>query len=264
MQQMYDAMRNIYVIAGLVLLFISCSPNNVTQNNHLAEFFKKYQFSGSFALLNNANDDFSIYNLEDYRDSAYAPGPAFDLLNAMIAIEAGTITDENSFLENTGSNNTLKNSFEKNPVFFDSLAKHTGKDHMQFWIDSLHYGQVKIDQNISAFWKDNSLKLSADEQLGFIKNLYFSNLPFQKRTQAIGKNLLGKEANTKYTLAYNKGIAPHGDKFVSLITGWIVENKHVYFFSLTTKHADKDMLRGNSEKLLKEILKDYGFFEGKK
>lgn len=265
MQQMYDSMRNFfYVVAGLALITMSCSPNNVKQDKLSAKKFKDKNIEGSFVLLNNADDNFNVYNLSDYRDSAYAPGTTFDIVNVMIALETGAITDENSILYQADSSATLKKSFEKNSVFFDSLAIRTGKDHLQFWLDSLHYGKTKINENITSFWKDGSLKLTADEHLGLIKAFYFAQLPFQKRTQAIAKKLLQKESNTKYTLAYNKGISRQNGYFCSIITGWIIENKHVYFFSLTAKNSDKATLEATTEPLLKEILKEQGFFEGRK
>ena len=258
-------MRYLFSFVLLSVAMFSCSPNNVEKDNMPEKFFKEKNLTGSFALMNNANKTFKIYNLSDYKDSAYIPGTAFNIVNGLIAIENGTITDENSKLSVADSNaSTLKTSIDKNVPFFDSLYVKTGKEKMQFWLDSLHYGNLKINDDLTGFWNDGSLTITADEQLGLITGLYFSNLPMQKRTQAVVKGLLHREGNSKYTLGYNKGIAPHAGGYAAHINGWIVENKHVYFFSQTTKSPDSTSLMQNSETLLKSILKEYGYFEGKK
>lgn len=256
-------MRYLFSIL-LSLVIFSCSPNNVEKDNMPEKFFKEKNLTGSFALLHNANKSFKIYNLSDYKDSAYIPGTAFNIVNGLIAIENGTITDENSQLAvSDTTTSTLKTAVDKNAPFFDSLSVKTGKDKMQFWLDSLHYGNLKVN-NLTDFWNDGSLTITADEQLGLVTGLHFSSLPLQKRTQAAVNGLLHREANSKYTLGYNKGIAPHAGGYVAHINGWIIENKHVYFFSQTTKSADSTSLMQNSETLLRSILKEYGYFEGKK
>lgn len=257
-------MRNLFFVLMSCTLFAYCSPNNVETDNTPEKFFKEKNLTGSFALLNNANETFKIYNLSDYKDATYSPGTAFNVVNALIAIETGVLTDENTVLPADSVASTLKTAFDKDAVFFDTLAARIGKERLQLWLDSLHYGNAAINNDTTSFWKNGSLQVTSDEQLGLITSLHFSHLPFQKRTQAVVSNLLHRESNSKYTLAYNKGMATHTEGFVAHINGWIIENKHVYFFSQTTKSTDAATLMNNSEALLRSILKEYGYFEGKK
>jgi beta-lactamase class D len=49
------------------------------------------------------------------------------------------------------------------------------------------------------------------------------------------------------------------------IVGWIEENQHPYFFVLQIEHPSKTFdIAGVRLKLLKDILRHYGFFEGKR
>lgn len=256
---------NAFAFACLCLL-IACSPNNVEDDNTAQKFLAQKNFTGSFALLNNANNSFKIYNLADFKDSAYVPGSSFDLINALIAIESGSLTDENSNLRIDGQSISLKNAWDGESAFFDTLAVKTGAEKMRFWLDSLHYGRANIpDAQHTLFWKNGFTKITADEQLGIIKKLHFSQFPFQKRTQAIVENLLKRESNTLYNLYYNQGMARQtSGEFACFINGYIIENKHVYFFSLTTKSDKAENLLSETKEVLKNILKEYGFFEGKK
>jgi beta-lactamase class D len=65
-------------------------------------------------------------------------------------------------------------------------------------------GQV-IHNDIDSFWLNNNIKITADEQLGLVKRLYFEQLPFQKRAQQIVKNVMLQEDNANYKLSYKTG-----------------------------------------------------------
>ena len=106
---------------------------------------------------------------------------------------------------------------------------------------------------------------SGDEQLGLVKRLYFDQLPFRKSVQEMVKNVMLQEDNTAYKLSYKTGWGfrenGHG---IGWVVGWIEENNHPYFFVLNLGSSAKDFdmvtVRMN---VLKGILKQLGFFEGK-
>jgi beta-lactamase class D len=153
--------------------------------------------------------------------------------------------------------------------WFQELARRIGKDTMQTWMDSLgygsRYGKVAI-QKIDTFWLDNSIKVTADEQLGLVKKLYFDQLPFKKWTQRQVRSMMIQENNSNYTLAYKTGLGrrENGNQ-LGWVVGWIEENKHPFPFVLQIESAEKDfdMVKVRLD-LLNDILKHYGFKEGKK
>ena len=93
--------------------------------------------------------------------------------------------------------------------WYQELARRIGKDTMQHWIDTLgyaqRYGKPVIKNNLDTFWLDNTVKVTADEQLGLVKKLYFGQLPFQPRSQRIVKNMMLSEDNSNYKLSYKTG-----------------------------------------------------------
>ncbi|MGB8193025.1 MAG: penicillin-binding transpeptidase domain-containing protein, partial [Chitinophagaceae bacterium] len=119
---------------------------------------------------------------------------------------------------------------------------------------------------IDTFWLDNSVKVTGDEQLGLVKKLYFDQLPFQKRTMRKVKSMMMIEQNNKYSLAYKTGWA-HSESGNSIgwVIGWIEENHHPYPFVLQVESPDPNIDMVNVRlNILNEILKQYGFKEGKK
>lgn len=217
-------MRNTWILLSFITLtlFSACSPNNVTVDNSLKKYFDKQNVTGSFGLFDNGQGHFTIYNLARFRDSAYKPDSTFNIVRNLIGIQTGRMKNEK-----------------------DTLSSPIGQDTLKHWLDTLGY---------------NPDKITADEQLGLIKKLYFEQLPFFPRTQQLVAKTMLKENNSNYKLSYitSTGITGKG-QMLSWLMGWIEENKHPYFFVLQTEGATAPGLF-----ILKGILKQYGFMNGKK
>ena len=282
-------LNKISTINGLILLTIvfsfltlnSCSPNNVKIDNNLKNYFDSNQVVGTFGLYDNGTGQFTIYNLSRFKDSAYLPASTFKIVNSLIGIESGRISDEKMVIKWDGKTRTFSNgdtiavwnkdltmeeAFKASSVpYYQEVARRIGKDTMQYWLDSLKYGSKKITTKIDSFWLDNSMKITADEEMGLVKKLYFGQLPFQKRTQDIVKKVMLQESNANYRLSYKTGWGNlENGKALGWIVGWIEENRHPYFFVLQLEGDKNIKMVPVRLKLLKSILKDQDFFEGKR
>jgi beta-lactamase class D len=264
----------------LYSFFFSCTPNNVTVDNSLKKYFDENHVEGTFALFNNGQGSFTIYNLGRYRDSTYLPASTFKIVNSLIGLQTGKITNEKMVIKWDGiirtfpngdtaktwnKDLTMEEAFKLSAVpYYQEVARRIGKDTMQHWLDSLHYGSHKIATKVDTFWLDNSLKISPDEELGVVKKLYFEQLPFDKRTQTIVKKIMVQESNSNYTIAYKTGWGFKEDgKSVGWVVGWIEENKHPYFFVLNVEGAkDADMI-SIRKNILNGVLEQLGFLKGK-
>ena len=272
----------ILITSIFTLLLASCSPNNVTTDNSIGKYFDEYKVTGSFGLYDNGQGQFTVYNLPRFRDSAYLPASTFKIANALIGIETGRIVNEKMIIKWDGNvrvfangdtakdwnkDLTMEEAFKVSAVpYFQEVARRIGKDTMQYWLDSLHYGTSKITTRIDTFWLDNSLKITADEQLGFVKKLYFNQLPFRKNTtQEVVKKIMLQEKNTNYSLSYKTGLGyRENGNALGWIVGWIEENRHPYFFVLNVEGNANTNMKNIRLSILKNILKANGFFEGKK
>lgn len=240
------------VFISFLALITACSPNNVQTDTAIGKILDSAGLYGSFALLDNGTEQFTIHNLAAYKDSAAAPLNSFFLLPAMVAVEKGIISNNTSTWLNIDSTNAYQN-----------LIQQIGRPTLLKVIDSLHYGKGIVSANMQAFWMDNSLKITPDEQLGLIKKLYFNQLYFQKRSQEIVKKMLLKEDNASYKLSYVASSTTNSSN-QSWVLGFIEENKHVYFFVLSTKSLSAENLVDKNIKALKAILLQQGFLKGRR
>ena len=245
-------------------------------DSSLKKFLDDNQVQGSFGLFNNGNGEFTIYNLSRFKDSTYLPASTFKIVNSLVGLESGKIRDEKMTIKWDGiarqpewdKDLTMEEAFKVSAVpYYQEVARRIGKDTMQFYLDSLGYGsryqKPKIGK-IDTFWLDNSVKVTADEQLGLVKKLYFDQLPFQKRTMRIVKDVMVMEKNSNYTLAYKTGMGfRENGNAVGWIVGWVVENQHPYFFALNIEGAHDIQMQPMRMNILKDILKHLGFLHGK-
>lgn len=264
----------------LTILFIGCTPSNVKNDDSVATYFEANKVTGTFGLFDNSLGDFTIYNQIRFSDSAYTPASTFKIVNSLIGIETGIVKDDSTVfaLDSNVSTRTECNkdmtmleAFQLSCVnWYQQLARKIGEKEMQHYLDTLGYGakngRLVLKNDLDKFWLNSNARVTTDEQIGLVKKLYFGQLPFQKRTQEIVKGMMLREDNANYKLAYKTGLGdlPNGNR-IGWIVGWIEENQHPYFFALQTECADpKANLVSIRMNILKDILKQYGFFEGKK
>jgi beta-lactamase class D len=243
-------MQKISVLILIAFGAFACTPNNVKINDAIGKQIDSAGMKGSFALMENSTEAFTIYNLSAYKDSGYAPLNTFFALPVLIGFDKGQLNaDTNTWVSLDSS------------LYYQQLVKQIGRNEILLEIDSIHYGKGIVSANMDSFWRDESLLITADEQLGFIKQLYFKGLPFQKRSQELFSKMILKEANSNYKLSYLVA-TDNALGNQSWVVGYIEENLHPYFFVLHTSATDGNDLKNRNINLLKSILMKEGFFKG--
>lgn len=263
-----------FVFVAFVL--VACSPNNITIDNSLKKYFDEQKSEGCFALFNNGNGIFTIYNLDRYRDSAFAPASTFKIINSLIGLQTGIIKNDSMVIKWDGvvrqypewnQDLSMYRAFRLSAVpYYQEVARRIGKDTMQHWLDSLAYGTKTIKSRIDTFWLDNSLKITPDEELGVVKRLYFNQLPFFNTYQDAVKKAMLMEDKPTYRLWYKTGLPTKPDGTpMTWVVGWIEENRHPYFFVLNMETKDRTVnLQEARMTVLRNILTQLNFFKGER
>lgn len=269
-------MMRFFLACFVAICFYACSPNNVKIDDSIGVYFKQNNADGCFALFNNGTGEFIIYNLNRYKDSSYLPASTFKIVNSLIGLQTGIISNPDMIIKwdhvkrpigGWNKDLTMREAFRVSAVpYFQEVARRIGKDTMQFWLDTLHYGTTKIKTRVDTFWLDNSLKITPDEQLGLVKKLYFGQLPFYSSYQDSVKKIMLFEDKTTYKLSYKTGWGQkeNGNQ-LGWMVGWIEENRHPYFFVLNVESKDRNInMAAVRMKILKNSLAQLGFMQGKK
>ena len=266
----------------VLTMFSACQRDNILTQDQWGPIFKKYGIdSACFELADNNHDMIYIYNLQR-ASKRFSPASTFKIMNSLIALETNVALDENLIIPWDGvarrpewdKDMNLREAFKVSCVpYYQALARKIGKVDMQKWIDTVRYGNKRTGPNVDDFWLNDTLQITPDEQVGFIKKLYFDKLPFAQRSQRIVRSLMLQEDSTHYKLYYKTGTQMPLRNNKKVILAWIVgfvekretqigvvtkkeeTNYKPYFFAMNFETSDTTMNTMDiRKKLLKEIL----------
>lgn len=202
-----------WMLFAIGLSLAACAPNNVKEEKDWEKYFAQHKVEGTFMLFNNSQGEFKVYNLERAK-KRFQPASTFKIFSSLVGIHTGVIKDTGMVIPwdsvtrqfpAWNQDLTMAQAFRLSAVpYFQEVARRIGQPTMQLWLDSIKYGNMKISR-LDTFWLDNSLLISPDEELGFVKKLYFDQLPFAKTTMKTVRDVMLMEKTAKYELSYKTG-----------------------------------------------------------
>ena len=139
-------MQKIFVVILLSISAFACTPNNVKISSTIGEQIDSAGMKGSFALMENSSEAFTVFNLSAYKDSGYAPLNTFFALPILIGFDQSQLSaDTNTWVSLDSS------------MYYQQLIQQIGRTNILQEIDSIHYGKGIVSANMDGFWKDESL-----------------------------------------------------------------------------------------------------------
>ncbi len=239
-----------------ILCLAGEQPKTITKD-YIATVFKKHKVNGTFVLY-DLNEDIFITNNPSRADSAAIPASTFKIFNSLVILEEGVLKDENETLKWDGKkkflkiweqDHSLKSAIQYSVVwFYQECARRVGQERMQFWIDSVGYGNKDISGGIDRFWLDGKLRISARQQIEFLKRLYFNRLPFSQRSMDIVKEITIRKKTEDYTLHAKTGWAVRFSPQIGWYIGYLERDNNVFFFAM-----NMDIHNSEDGKLRKKI-----------
>jgi beta-lactamase class D len=224
---------------------------------------------GAFVLYDLNSNQYIRYDPERCAER-FIPASTFKIMNSLIGLETGVIPDENHVIKWDGTqyaipswnqDHTLETAIQNSVVwYYQELARRVGKEKMQYYVDAAGYGNKDISGQIDTFWLEGGLRISANEQVEFLKRLYQGELPFSTRSVNIVKKILVLEKTESYQLSGKTGsaqrITPHQGWFV----GYLETKGNVYFFATNFESANPDGLANGetARKMTRNMLQGLG------
>jgi beta-lactamase class D len=265
---------------------MSCAESRITEHADWGKKYEQYGIKNACIIIRDNNHESIHYYNKERCIERFLPASTFKIFNSLVALETAVAPDERLLIKwdsvksrpGCDQDLTMKDAFAESCLwYYQEIARRIGPAKMQHYLDTMKYGNMLMAGSIDKFWINDSLKISADEQAGFIKRLYFAELPVSERSQRIVKNLMLREEKPGYRLYYKTGTGQVGDKYLYWVTGFIERIEHVkehkssmnkidernypYFFSqnfeMPVSDTSHDWFDTRIE-ILKEVLKDYG------
>ncbi|MEO6832434.1 MAG: penicillin-binding transpeptidase domain-containing protein [Chitinophagaceae bacterium] len=280
-------MKSLFAAIIICLTLASCSESHIVDHPEWGEFFQKNGITDACFILNDhTHERVGIYNRERCQER-FSPASTFKIFNSLVALETSVAEDDALVLPWDGIKRrpevdtamNMRDAFRLSNVgYYQEIARRIGKQNFQHYLDTVKYGNMEMSDSVTRFWLDNSLKISADEQAGFVKRLYFDELPFLERSQSIVKSMMLREDSADNRLYYKTGtVSTTNDSMLYWVVGYFEHvvpfkedpqgmNKsgvrnYPYFFAMNFQVAKDDQSQHWQDlriKILKEILHDFG------
>ncbi|WP_421786164.1 penicillin-binding transpeptidase domain-containing protein [Hyphobacterium sp.] len=209
----------------------------------------------------------------DRADIRFAPASTFKIPNALIQLQLGTVTDpDDDQIDWDGvprggrwdEAQSLRTAFQRSAVWaFQAWTAEAGHAAMQAQIAGLDYGNGEIGnpENVTAFWLDGTLRISAREQVGFLRRLEARELPFHTDVMDSVIDIMEADRGGGWVLRAKTGWGIREMTNIGWYVGWLEAGNDVYFFAL---NVDLDFHTGDGrirERLVRQGLESVTGFE---
>jgi beta-lactamase class D len=227
-RQKYTIMSRILRILAL-FMFILVSTS-FAEDADIARLFKGKNIRGTMVISSLDGATTYIHNNERAA-TRMLPASTFKIPNTLIALEEGVVGDEKQVLKWDGidkgaaawnKDQTLESAFRTSCIwFYQELARRVGRERYGEWLAKLQYGNGQAGPELSNFWLEGDLRISAEEQIAFLKRLYRREFHFKATTYELLRKLMIVEQTPVYVLRAKTGMIGWGQK-VSPQIGWYV------------------------------------------
>ncbi|RXJ60693.1 class D beta-lactamase [Candidatus Marinarcus aquaticus] len=237
----------------LLFLFPMCLSAN---DFALKELFELHDVKGTIVIeSHNSGKQYIHNNIRAYQPMLAAS--TFKIPHTLIALNEGIIKDEKSPIIWDGKkrsmtvwnqNQTLKSAFSVSCVWcYQQFTENISKQKYENYLHQLHYGNEQTGENVKTFWLDGTLRITAFEQVAFLKKLYEENLPFNKQDILTVKTIMLNEESENYQLYAKTGWATSEGSY-GWFVGYLKTSKDVWFFA-----TNMDIRKQSELKLRKQI-----------
>jgi beta-lactamase class D len=227
-------------ILFLFLLFFSFVTRAQTWDSiKVGKLFRNHK--GTMVVYDKANEKYFRYNTNRSAER-FLPASTFKIPNSLIGLETGVLQDENTMIPWDGierpnkdwnKDHTLVSAIKYSVVpYFQELARNIGIIKYPKYLKIMNYGNQKIGEKIDFFWLDNSLKISANEQINFLLNFYDYKFSFSKSNVDIVKKIIPEEKHKNTLFKFKTGCGEKEDgKYIGWLVGYVEAKNNVYFYA---------------------------------
>ena len=267
-------MRAKFLKIGIVLFLLtgigSCTmqpAKDVPPN--FQPFFEEYGVQGCFLLYDLNNDLYQIYNSRRCEEG-FLPASTFKILNALIALETGVVTDENTVIpwdsivrteEAWNRAHTLASAIQYSAVpYFQEVARQIGPERMKEYIDDSDFGRMDITkETIDRFWLWGDSRITPWEQMNFIIHFFNNQLPFSTENIDLVKKMIILKQTDKWIFSGKTGMTVQDGKNIGWQVGYHEENGNTWLYVCNVESGQdnsakfRESRRGITEKVFKSM-----------
>ena len=220
-----------------------------TENLELSTDF--HGFDGSFVLYDSQTGLWKIYRPE-LAIQRFSPASTFKIYSALHGLEKGIISPECSFMKWDGTpcafprweqDQTLDSAMKDSVNwYFQNMDQLLGRTEISSFLKKINYGNKQISKDLKLYWADDSLKISAVEQVELLQNFYTNTFDCSEQNIQAVKDALRVGEFSGGTLYGKTGTIQRNNRDISgWFVGFVETDDNVLYFAANiqgTDHAD--------------------------
>jgi len=227
-----------YIIVGLLAsIFPSIS---IASDSDIASLYKTNKIEGALVIASLDGKVQFVHN-KSRSEQRFLPASTFKIPNTLIALEEGVIESDKEIIKWDGSDKglaswnkdqTLVTAFSLSCVWcYQEFAKHIGNERYLKYLSDMNYGNKKTGKDVTTFWLEGHLSISAKEQIDFLRKMYLEQLPFKSKNIQILKKIMVVEVTPTYSLSAKTGWVNRINNQHGWYVGYIEVNGKIWLFA---------------------------------
>lgn len=228
------------------------------------DLFRAADVLGTIAVVDGRTHQYLVYN-RDRSKARFPPASTFKIPHTLFALDAGIVKDEFQVFIWDGverqfpawnRDQDLRSALRSSTLWvYQTLARQLGEKREQEYLRRIAYGNADTSGGINRFWLDGGLRISAQEQIGFLQKLYNNTLPFPDEHQRLVKDLMIVETGRNWALHAKSGWASDVEPQIGWYVGWLERPEGPVFFALNMDMPGKAKDLDKREALVRAVLR---------
>lgn len=267
--KMYFRSGGLLMLFSLILVGCTVQPAKKDTPPNFQPFFEEYGVKGCFLVYDMRNDHYQIYNSRRCEEG-FLPASTFKILNALIGLETGVITDDKMVIpwdgvvraeEAWNKDHTLASAIQYSVVpYFQEVARRIGPVRMKKYVEDCDYGHMDVtSETIDHFWLSGNSRITPWEQMNFLINFYDNKLPFSAEHLNDVKQLIILEENPKWIFRGKTGMANQDGRLIGWLIGYVEDSTNTWLYVCNVESDESNMerfkasRRGITEKVFRSM-----------
>lgn len=254
--------------AFLLASVISCgalADNRAVERPDWGKYFAEFGATGTMVIVDERRGSAKtlVFN-RDRSVQRYSPASTFKIPHTLFALDAGAVVDEFQVFKWDGVKRTfaghnqdqnLRSAMRNSTLWvYQRFARHIGEDKAGAYLRNSNYGNADASATRGDYWVDGNLRVSAVEQITFLRKLYRNTLPFKVEHQRLVKDLMIKEASSEWILRAKTGWEGRYGWWV----GWVESQDGAVFFALNIETPQRMHDLPKREQIARAVLRSIG------
>lgn len=229
-------MRKFFILALSLFSVVSMADDEA-----IGDLFRRDSVTGTM-VIQSLNHGTTYVSNQDRAKRRFASASTFKIFNTLIAVEEDIVDPVNDefiwdgtqyeFM-NWNQTLTLPMAYKVSCVWcYQKIAERVGAAKYLNYLRTAQYGEISLPLEATTFWLDGSFRVSAVDQIEFLKKLYNQSLPYKSTSYDALKLIMKSESGPDYQIYAKTGWARRVDPEIGWYVGYVETNNDVWFFAM--------------------------------